>query len=217
MKKSPKRKVVPFVPNHEDGIHCVNAVFRMVHQYFFGKDLTWEEIDKLTRAVPGKGTWTFVGEMEFAKKGLQITNIETTDYEKLYKEGVNHLKTITGKENAAYYIEKTNVASVLSFIPEYLKWVKHETREAEIGEIVKFLKEGCLVGAEINSRILNKKEGFSLHFVLLYDFDGKNIVLHDPGLPPIEARKVSLEEFEKCFCFPGASRSITVFRGKNKS
>lgn len=214
MEKSLKKKVVPFVANHEDDIHCVNAVFRMVHQYFFGKDLSWEEIDRLTKAIPGKGTWTFVGEMEFAKKGLQITNIETTDYGKLQEQGVEHLKTIVGEESFKYYLERTNIASVLKFIPEYLKWVKHETREAEIKEIVKFLKEGCLVGAEINSRILNKKEGFSLHYVLLYDFDGKNIILHDPGFPPIEARKVSLEEFERCFCFPGASRSITVFRKK---
>jgi hypothetical protein len=152
--------------------------------------------------------------MEFAKKGLEIINIETTDYQKLYKQGVDYLKTIVGKETAEYYLEKTNIASVLNFIPEYLKWVKHETREAEIKEIIKFLKEGCIVGAEINSRILNKKEGFSLHYVLLYDFDGENIVLHDPGFPAIEARKVSLDEFERCFCFSGASRSITVFRKK---
>ena len=64
------KKIPPFIANSKDGMHCVNAVFRMVHKHFLGRDLSWKEIDELTKAVTGKGTWTFVGEMEFAKRGL---------------------------------------------------------------------------------------------------------------------------------------------------
>lgn len=206
------QKKVPFVRNHKDNIHCVNAVFRMIHQYFFGKDLSWKQIDQLTKAIPGKVTWTFIGEMEFAKKGLSVTNIEPISYRELYKQGVDYLKRRVGKKTADYYLKKSNIASVLKYTPEYLKTVKHETRRASIKEIIKLLKQGCLIGVEINSRILNNKPGFGLHFVLLYDFDGKNIILHDPGLPPIKSRKVSLKEFDKCFHFPGANGGITVFR-----
>lgn len=204
-------KTILFVKNHKDNMHCVNAVFRMVHQYFFGKDLTWKEIDELTKAIPGKATWTFIGEMEFAKKGLRVTNIEPTDYRRLYKEGVNYLKRVVGKNTADYYLKKSNIVSVLKYIPEYLSIVKHETKRASVQEVIGYLKKGALVGAEINSRILNKRPGFGLHFVLLYDFDGKNIILHDPGLPPIKAREVSVEDFNKCFHFKGASAGITVF------
>lgn len=202
---------VSFVKNHPDNMHCVNAVFRMVHQYFFKKDLTWKQIDKLTKAIPGKATWTFIGEMEFAKKGLGVINIEPISYRRLYKQGVNYLKKKVGKQTADYYLKKSNIASVIKYIPEYLKTVKHESRRASIKEIAKLLKQGKLIGAEVNSRVLNNKPGFSLHFVLLYDFDGKNIILHDPGLPPIKSRKVSLKEFNQCFNFPGANGGITVF------
>lgn len=37
-------KTIPFIENSKDNMHCVNAVFRMVHQYFFGKDLTFPPI-----------------------------------------------------------------------------------------------------------------------------------------------------------------------------
>ncbi|OGK24764.1 hypothetical protein A3A46_03665 [Candidatus Roizmanbacteria bacterium RIFCSPLOWO2_01_FULL_37_13] len=209
MKKAP-----PFVQNSEDDMHCVNAVFRMVSKHFLNRDFTWGELDKLTHAIQGKATWTFIGEMEFAKMGLKVTNIEPVDYKKLYKEGVNYLTTIMGKDTSDYYLEKSNISSVVKYIPEYLKYVKHEIRRAKIAEIVKLLKEGDLIGAEVNSRILNHKPGFSLHFVLLYDFDGKYIILHDQGLPPIKARKVSLEEFDKCFNFEGANGGITIFARK---
>jgi hypothetical protein len=205
-------KQVPFVENSKDNMHCVNAVFRMVHQYFFGEDLTWEEIDKLTQALPGKATWTFIGEMEFAKKGLTIVNIEPVDYHKLYEQGENYLKQIVGEDAANYYLEKSNIASVIPFIPEYLKTVTHETRRATTPEILGYLKQGALVGAEVNSRILNTQTGFDLHFILLYDFDGKHIMVNDPGLPPIQARKISLVDFDKCFNFAGANGGIIVFQ-----
>lgn len=205
-------KNIKFVSNSEDNMHCVNAVFRMVHQYFFGVDLTWDEIDKLTKAVPGKATWTFIGEMEFAKKGLDVTNIEPVDYQLLFEKSENYLTEIVGKDTANYYLTKSNIASVIPIIPEYLKIVKHETRRATVSEMIEDLKQGALIGAEVNSRILNSRPGFSLHFILLYDYDEENLMVHDPGLPPIEARKVSLDEFDKCFNFEGANGGITVFR-----
>ena len=204
-------KKIPFVSNSKDDMHCVNAVFRMVSKYYLNRDFTWEELDKLTHAIPRKATWTFIGEMEFAKMGLKVTNVEPVDYKKLYQKGVKYLSTIMGEDTYNYYLKKSNIVSVIKFIPEYLKNVKHETRRATVDEIVKLLKDGNLIGAEVNSRILNHKDGFSLHFVLLYDFDGKNIILHDPGLPPIKARKVSLEEFDKCFNFKGANGGIIIF------
>lgn len=204
-------KNIPFVQNSKDNMHCVNSVFRMVSKYLLGKDFSWKELDKLTKAIPGKATWTFMGEMEFAKMGLKVKNIEPVDYQKLYKEGVKYLSTIVGKDTYDYYVKKSNVESVLKYIPEYLRNVEHETRRATIKEIITLLKEGKLIGVEVNSRILNHKDGFGLHFILLYDFDGKNIILHDPGLPPIKSRKVSLKQFDKCFNFKGANGGITIF------
>ena len=95
-------KTPPFVQNSSDDMHCVNAVFRMVSQHYLQRDFTWEEIDALTKATPGKATWTFVGEMEFAKMGLHITNIEPIDHRRLYEEGAAYLASVVGKDTADY-------------------------------------------------------------------------------------------------------------------
>lgn len=204
-------KVPPFVPNSDDDIHCVNAVFRMISQHFFGRDYTWKEIDALTHAEPGKGTWTFIAETEFAKLGLNVKNIEPLDYRRLHQEGVAYLAEMVGEDTYEYMVQRTNIQSVLKYIPEFMERVCHETRRAETREIVEYVQQNKLVAAEVNARILNNQAGLSLHFVLLYDFDGENILLHDPGSPPVASRKVSVSDFEKAFAFEGANGEATLF------
>ena len=204
-------KKIPFVANSSDNMHCCPAVFRMLSKYYFDEDLNWREIDRIMKSVSRKGTWTFPGLTYFAKKGLKITSVEPVDYKKLYKDGPDYLRKVVGKDTADYYLDKSNIKSVIPFIPEFLKNVKHEIRKGSVNEITENLKDGFLVSVEVNSRILNNKPGFSLHYILLYDFDGRNIILHDPGLPPIKGRKITLKDFEKAFNFPGSNGGITIF------
>ncbi|KKQ74356.1 MAG: hypothetical protein US96_C0034G0017 [Candidatus Woesebacteria bacterium GW2011_GWB1_38_5b] len=205
-------KKIPFVANSSDNMHCCPAVFRMLSKYYFDEDLNWREIDRIMKSVSRKGTWTFPGLTYLAKKGLKITSVEPVNYQKLYKYGPDYLRKVVGKDTANYYLYKSNIQSVIPFIPEFLENVKHEIRKGSIEEIIRNLKEGFLVSVEVNSRILNNKPGFSLHYILLYDCDGENIVFHDPGLPPIKARKITLKDFEKAFNFPGSNGGITIFR-----
>jgi uncharacterized protein YvpB len=58
---------------------------------------------------------------------------------------------------------------------------------------------------------LNHFEGFNLHFVLLYGFDGKNLHINDPGNPPIPGRKLTLEEFREAYDYPGANKALNAF------
>ncbi|MCA9382636.1 hypothetical protein KC660_04505, partial [Candidatus Dojkabacteria bacterium] len=159
----------------------------------------------------GKGTWTFIGEMEFAKLGLRITNIEPIDYQILYKKGTIYLQEIFSKQTADYYIFQSNIESVIKYIPEYLKVVKHETRKASVKEIKEYIQEEALIGVELNSRILNDRDDLSLHFVLIYDFDDHGFFIHDPGLPPIKARHVLFDKFDKAFNFKGSNAAVVVF------
>lgn len=204
-------KVPPFIANSADDLHCVPAVYRMLFQHFFDQDFTWEEIDTIGKVIQGKGVWNVPFDIALAKRGIDVTNIELTDFNRLYKEGVSYLKSAYGEKNANYYIEQSNVANIIVDIPEFLRVVHHESRKATIDEILKYLREGKLIAAEVNSAILNHLDKFNLHFVLLYDYDGTHISLHDPGLPPVPSRKVTIDEFTKCFAYPGSGQGIDVF------
>jgi hypothetical protein len=204
-------QIPPFISNSDDDMHCVTAVYRMLYKHFFDEDYTWEQIEDIAKAIPGKGTWTFVVDTALAKRGIKIINVEPVDYQKLYEQGPVYLKELYGQETADYYLNRSNIASVTGEIPEFLKHVTHLTRQSSTEEIIDLLKQGKLVGAEINSSILNKKEGFSLHFVLLYAVEGDAIIMHDPGLPPKPARRVPVEDFRAAFEHPGGSWTIHTY------
>lgn len=204
-------KKVPFVSNTPDGMRCVPAVFKMLYNYFLDVDLSWDEIDRTLKVIPGKGNWDFPALTDLATKGVKIERIETVDYERLYREGPGYLKEIVGKESADYYLTKSNIASIIPQIPEYLKAVESRVGKGSVSEIIKNLNQGKIVTAEIDAKRLNKQPGFSPHYVLIYDFDEKNFTLHDPGLPPEEARKVRVEDFNKAFSFKGSIQGINIF------
>jgi hypothetical protein len=205
-------KEIKFYPNHEDNMHCSQAVFRSLFNYFFDEELSWEEIEAITKTIPGKGAWTMAAEIELAKRGVEVINIEPFDYEKYYNEGVDYLKNNFDESTVNYYLEKSNLLSVHDDIPLFLQLVKHETRRAGIEDIDSFLSNGYLIGAEINSRILNKREGFSLHYVLIREGKNQSYIINDPGAPPIENREVTKEEFIQALGKEGSNGEVTAFR-----
>lgn len=203
--------IPPFVENSPDNVHCVNAVFRMLLLYFKHEDMSWEEIDRATFASPGKGTWTIGGDLLLAKRGVKVTNIEPVDYRALKKEGAPYLDHAFGAEVAEYYKTKSNILDILDHIDEFLSLVAHETRRVSLKDIFGALESGSIVGVTVNTALLNKSKGFSLHYVLVYDYDGTRFHLHDPGLPPHPSRTITKEKFWECFAFPGANGGIDIF------
>lgn len=201
----------PFIANSDDDMHCVTAVYRMLYLHFFHEEYSWEQIEDLARATPGKGTWTFVADTALARRGIHVTNIEPVDYNALHMQGPTYLRSLYGDKMADYYLKRSNIADVIQYIPEFLKTVRHETRKSNTREVCKFVRQGKLVGVEVNSSILNKQKGFNLHFVLVYDCDKTHVTFHDPGLPAHPARKITIAAFKKCFEHAGGSCSAHTY------
>jgi hypothetical protein len=211
---------IRFYPNHPDNMHCSQAVFRSLFHYFFNEDLSWEQIDKITKTIPGKGSWTMAAEIELSKRGIEVVNIEPFDYERFYEEGIEYLHGHFNTETVRFYQERSNLFSVKDDIPEFLRLVKHETRRATIQDIETMLQQGYLVGAEINSRILNNKPGFALHYVLIQAHTDTSFSINDPGggsAPPMENRLVSKKDLERALGEDGANSEVTGFRMKIKT
>jgi hypothetical protein len=209
---------ISFYPNHPDNMHCSQAVFRSLFHHFFNEELSWEEIDDITKTIPGKGSWTMAAHIELAKRGVEIINIEPFDYESYYDQGLDYLKKGFDDDTITYYLDKSNLLSVKDDIPLFLKSVKHESRKASIADIDNLLDQGYLIGAEINSRVLNNKPGFSLHYVLVRKANANSYLINDPGggsSLPFENRVVFKEDFIEALGKDGSNGEVSGFRLNN--
>ena len=154
-------------------------------------------------------------EIELSKRGIEVVNIEPFDYGRFYQEGIGYLHSHFNKDTVRYYLERSNLLSVKDDIPEFLRLVQHETRRASIEDIDTMLEKGYLIGAEINSRVLNNKSGFSLHFVLIHGRNADNYTLNDPGggsAQPLENRLVTKTDFLEALGGDGINGEVTGFK-----
>jgi uncharacterized protein YvpB len=86
----------------------------------------------------------------------------------------------------------------------FVKKVRCEVRVPTIDDIRGALMAGGLVICNVNSRILNGREGYLGHFVVVKGFDEHELIIHDPGPPGQANRRVPLEAFENAWAYPKA-------------
>lgn len=176
-------KRVPYYPNHEDNKHCMLASYRMIISYLLRKELTWEQLEELTGFEDGRVAWTLKGILELHKMGLDIKMIEPFDYKRYSTKGVDYLKNLWPKEIYNWYIDNSNILDIKKYIPEFLQSINFEKRFASQKDIDDMLDEGRLVFVTLNSRLLNNKEGYVSHAVLIVDREENKYIVNDPGGP----------------------------------
>ena len=208
---SNKENNFQIVQNKENGWYCVTAVLLSLYQYYFNEKSTYEYFDTILKTKVGKDTWTFPGYLYFAKKGIEIKSIEKFDYSKYLEKKDEYIKKEFDTKTANWLIEGSNMEEVQEFIPEYLKYVKTETREANIDDIDNFLNEGFVVLAMVNAMTLNQKEGFGSHAVLVISkYEDESYEVNDPGRPA-RKRKIERDVLAKALSEVG---EVTGFKKK---
>lgn len=134
----------------------------MALKYFLpGRELTREQLDKLSHKQPGLGAWWFPAVAEMRKLGLRIIYIERFDYAEFYERGEDYLYEFYVPEIADWFLNKSNLRYVMNLIPRFLKEDDVQTRRATMEDIENLLNEGWLVGLEINVRILQERPGLT--------------------------------------------------------
>jgi|SRR5579884_649798 len=207
-------KNVPFYPNTEDDTHCYQAALKMLLKYFLPeKEYSWEELEKFSAKKEGLSTWPTQAYMNLLKMGFEIIDMDEFDNQRFIKLGESYLIEKFGEEVARWQVQMSDLAQERRLMEEYETYHKHQFKLPEIEDIKKSLDQGFLVMCTVNSEVLNHKSGYIGHIVLIYGYDDKNLYLHDPGLPPIEARKVSYEEFRKAWESPNeGARNMAAFK-----
>lgn len=203
----------PFYPNTPDDMRCVPAVFGMVLEYFLKTKYSRKELDELTGHT-GKGTWFFPALVKLKRMRFEIEVIDTFDYERCYKERENYLKEyFKNPQVLKYCVEKSDLLDKIELLPEFIKLIRQKKGKPQIADIEKHLTTGYLVAVELDAGVLNNLDEYISHLVLAIGFDKDNLIIHDPGLPPLENRIVSKNVFEKAWSYEGKnSHNITAFK-----
>lgn len=186
----------------------------MVLKYFLPeKDFNWEELEKLTAKKEGLWTWTMAGTIALKKMGFEIVNMEEFDYLRMAQEGEKYLAEKNGEETAKIQVAHCDIRQEMKLAKEFYDIFGNQNNLPEIKDIKNLLEDGYLVTCHVNFRILNEKEGYTGHFVVIIGFDDENLYLHDPGLPPQENRKVTNDLFLKAWAYPNeAAKYLVAFK-----
>lgn len=214
-------KSVPFYGNTDDGLHCFQACFRMVLEYFLpDQNFSWEELDKMSAKLPGMATWPQRMLLNLHRMGFDVLMVESFDAEAFIAEGGEYLKRRSGERVAEWQISHSDLPQERQFYRDLLALDCIQRRIPTLEDAKTYLDKGYLIICVVNSCRLWGKEGYVGHAVLVYDIDQKYVTIHDPGGDEVEAkpgRRVTRAKFEPAWADPSDQNkdliAITYRRG----
>jgi len=201
---------VPFFAN-PDATHCYQAALRMVLKRFRPeRDYSWQMLDHVTGKVEGLGTWPFAGLSWMHDQRFAITNVELMDNRRFAAEGRAYLAELAGAEFAESVDAGVDLSRVQQEAAVFVDKVRCEMRMPTIDDACRLVEAGKLVVCNVNSRVLNGREGYSGHFVVVKGFADDELIVHDPGPPGTANRKVTFEAFERAWAYPNSTAKTLV-------
>jgi len=196
-------------------MHCAVAVQRSIIEYFTGRTVTWEYVEKLAGFQKGKAAWTVDIWTRLAKQGFDIRMVEPFDYRAFAERGVDYLREIYSPEEVEWQLKNSNILELKQF-DTFLEIVKPECRRPALDDIDAMLAEGRLVFVTLNSRALNDKPGYASHAVLVLRAEGDDYIIHDPGLPPQPNRRVPKQKLFEAMGGEKSNSEATGIKLKNQ-
>ncbi len=162
----------------------------MLFDYFLRRKIGWGDMEKMA-GFDDRPAWTVTIWERMANQGFDIRMIEAFDYKRYAKEGQAYLQEYFSSEEYEYQVNHTNILEISERIDDFLAKVAVETRCPTLEDIDDMLADDRLVFLTLNSRVLNDKQGFVSHAVLVIGKEGEDYVVHDPGLPPKPNRRIA--------------------------
>lgn len=207
---------VPFYPNEIDNLHCFQACLKMVLKYFWPeREFSKDELEKITAYNEKLLTWQMAGTLWMKNNGFEIRNIEVFDYGRFVQDGGKYLLEEFGAEVGKIQIENGDIPQEQKFAAQYLQKVEIEKRIPNLNDVKKLLQEGYLIICGVNSAALVERTDYLAHSIVVKGFENNFLIIHDPGLPPLENLKVNFDLFEKAWAYPNEkAKNILAFRLK---
>lgn len=205
---------IPFYENNEDGNQCLQVAMKSVLKYFFDKEYSLNELDKLTGRKAGFWTWTPQIVTVLHDLGLKVEYYSKTDL-KPFLEGEAFIRKHFGKD-AEKILKYTDLPVVLKSITKVLDYNVFKKEKLTIEDIEAHLKQGHIPMATIDHNKISGKKGlYQGHFVVITGFDEDHIFYHESGPENAERnKKVSKLTFLEAFNANGTDNDLVIVYGK---
>lgn len=206
---------VPFYPNTTgDGNQCYQVAMKSVIKYFLNKEMSSEELDKLTKRK--EGFWTYTPQVvpPLYDLGLNVKCYSKSALEP-FLEGESYIRKYYGKD-AEQILQHTDLEAMIWSIKNMQKYNLFEVRVLRYEEIEKHLREGHVPICLVNHKVILGKEGpYQGHAVTLTGFDSDNVYLHDSGpKDPTPNMKVKKQVFIEAWNANGTDNDVVITFGK---
>lgn len=174
------------VPYHGNpGNACALACYTMAAQYLLpNRNFTLERLAKIAGWRKGYVVWGFKLWKYLMDQGIHVIDYDTFDYETWVSKGFEALKKSLPAKDFKFYKdnsyglegESKYIKGMLNH-PNFTYVNKKPTWE----DVVKEFKQPGICDITLNSRLLNRKDGFVIHRVVLLDITDQEVVFHDPN------------------------------------
>lgn len=168
----------------------MTATYSMIIEYFTGKHLSWPELEAMSGFKDDKPAWSMQAYIAMYKMGIRVKMYDSFDYRAYLKRGLDYYKQFLTPQEYEWQIKHAALPDK-KLIPEFLEVIDWKCKSANLHDIEELLKHDMIVTVGLNMRALNQQDGFVLHAVLILEESGVDFIVHDPGLPAVEYRKVS--------------------------
>lgn len=177
---------IKFVGNYND-ISCGQCVYKMALTKFFPEqDWSFDKIDEICGATPGKYTWPFKPVVELVGMGLDVIFYTTFDTARFIESPEDYLEERGGPEGRDDNIRNSDMPAVIQQAKNYLKALQAkkltEKNQYYTAQTMRdLLDQGYILSVWVNARRLNNADGVAGHSILVIDYDDQGLFAHDPG------------------------------------
>ncbi|HSX42926.1 MAG TPA: hypothetical protein VLF59_02470 [Candidatus Saccharimonadales bacterium] len=174
------------VPYHDNpGNACALACYTMIAQYLLpDAHITFEQLSKVGNWREGYVVWEFPIWKWLMDRGVYITDYDVIDYDAWSKEGVSGLQNSLPSDEFNWYKENTyDLEEVTGHIQQAFAHpnFSYTHRKPTWEDLLAEHEKAGICDVVLNSHILNQKEGFAAHRVVLIDISDKEVIFHDPN------------------------------------
>lgn len=211
-----------FVPNSDDGLHCLQASLIMGIEAATGQRISLAQAEVATGFRHGVETWPYQMIQWLASNGFEVVHIDALDAANMRDSPLSELrKSGLDEETMNYFMSITDFSIESEAIAASLASdrVRFITERPSVRELPRYVAEGWIPMISLNASALDahgtdpKRFPFDGHMVVATAADDHLVVIQDPGPPPRPDLHVPLERVRLALRSPtDDSGTVTYIR-----